>query len=152
MTDPHTARCPSCGAALPESQNCMDYFYQLLYWENENPVNGEVHHLTVLGYYLQHPRLYSPDGLRHALGLLVDFVEKGIPPQEVRRRDRDKVASDRREIKITSRSGAQGAYAHPVQWTMTAADVVAAGEPRYRASVFAWASSILDDLRSSGNL
>jgi hypothetical protein len=47
---------------------------------------------------------------------------------------------------------AHGAYAHPVAWTMTAADVVAAGLDAYDASVRAWAESVLAALRHSCNL
>ncbi len=145
--------CPECGAPWTDGSSCQDYFHQMGFWEIEHmSVNGVVHHLMVLCYHLQHPSLYAPDGLRHATGLLVDFVERGVSPQTVRIRDRDKVDSGRRKFKIKATADSHGAYAHPVVWTMTAADVIARGEPNYVASVRAWAQSVLDALKASGNL
>ncbi len=124
-------RCSECGAIRLNGGTCQDDFYQMLYWEAEEPARGEVHHLMVLCYHLQHPSLYSPDGLRHALGLLEDFVVHGASPVEIRRRNRDKVASDQRTWPITARPDAHGTYDHPIVWTMMAADVVAGGADRY---------------------
>ena len=50
-------RCPECGAVLHDGETCEAYFHQMLFWEAENPANGEVHHLAVLCYHLQHPHL-----------------------------------------------------------------------------------------------
>jgi hypothetical protein len=135
--------CPECGAALEAGLTCQDHFHQMLFWEAENPENGEVHHLAVLCYHLQHPSLYSPEGLQEGMDLLVEFLERGSSPQEVRRTRRARVDSGRRSWKIRGAPGAQGAYDPPIRWTMTAADVVAAGEPNYRQSVQVWAESIL---------
>lgn len=144
--------CPECGALCAGEACCEAYFHQMLYWENENPENGDVHHLTVLCFHLQHPSRYSPEGLAYAIGLLVDFVARGVQPAEVRRRSRDQVRSDRRGWKVTSRPGSVAAYQHPVTWSMTAADVVEAGEPQYRQQVRAWANAILAALQGSLNL
>lgn len=144
--------CPECGAAWTDGQTCQDDFHQMLYWENEDPANGEVHHLMVLAYHLQHPSLYTPDGLKAAQGLLVDFLEKGLTTEEVRKRNRDVVDSGKRDWKIKATATSQGAYDHPVTWTMTASDVVVAGIARYRESVRAWAHSIYEALKESGNL
>ncbi len=145
-------KCPECGAPLVDGRTCQDDFHQMLFWENEDPRRGEVHHLAVLCYHLQHPGLYSPEGLLHARQLLVEFAARGAAPQAVRKQSRGQVDSGRRLWKITSRAGAQGAYTHPVRWAMTAADVVAAGAAAYCGSVRAWAQSILAALRESGNL
>jgi hypothetical protein len=69
--------CPACGA---EGDNCEADFHQMLFWEAERPEIYEVHHLMVLGYHLQHPHLYSVEGLENALGLLQDFVSEGLTP------------------------------------------------------------------------
>ncbi len=144
--------CPECGASVPKGSTCQDYFSQMLAWENEKPENWQVHHLTVLCYYLQHPSLYSPDGLREAKQLLIEFVENGVSPQEMRRRSRDQVDSGTRKWKVTATADSHGAYLHPIQWKMTAADVVANGIDAYCDSVRAWARSMLDTIRASGNL
>ena len=76
--------CPECGAVLAGEQTCLDYFHQMLFWENENPGYGEVHHLTVLCYHIQHPSLYSPEGLSEAIRLLSGFLEQDLTPQQSR--------------------------------------------------------------------
>jgi hypothetical protein len=144
--------CPECGAIWRTGVTCEDHFHQMLYWENEDPERGVVHHLMVLGYHLQHPSLYSPDGLAYSLGLLVDFVEHGISTEQARKQNRSRVDSSQRNWKIRGKPGSQGSYSHPVRWHMTAQDVVNAGAERYVESVQQWARSILDDLRASGNL
>jgi hypothetical protein len=145
-----TQHCPACGAAWVDGVTCTDHFHQMLFWEVQYPPLGEVHHLMVLCYHLQHPALYSPEGLRFSRGLLADFVARGLTPAQVRQRSRDTVDSGRRTFKITGRPGAQGAYPQPPAWTMTAADVVADGAEGYIDNVRAWAQSVYAALRGIG--
>lgn len=144
--------CVECGAPLTGFATCQDDFHELLFWENEIPGYGAVHHLLVLCYHLQHPGLYSPKGLEMGLKLLVDFLENGLTPEEARRRSREQVDSGRRSWRLTSRPGWRAAYLHHVRWSRRAADVVRAGPGEYLANVRDWAASILVDLRASGNL
>ena len=135
-------QCPECGAAWRDGQTCQDAFHLMLFWEAETPAYGEVHHLTVLCYHLQHPSLYSPEGLREGLRLLATFLDEGLTPQQVVKRQRDRVASDRRKWKIKATASSHGAYDRPMAWTMTALDVVAGGAQRYCENVRRWAASI----------
>jgi hypothetical protein len=151
MTEPST--CPECGAPWSAVDACQTSFHQMGAWEFENPsVIPEAHHLMVLCYHLQHPSLYSPDGLRWARTLLVDFLERGLTTQEVRRRYRAALDSGNRTHKIKGTPESHGAYERPVGWTMTAVDVTNGGAERYVESVKRWAQSVLDCLRASGNL
>lgn len=111
----------------------------MLFWESEHPALGQVHHLMVLCYHIQHPSLYSPEGLQYAWRLLADFVEKGISPQEVRNSRRNAVDSGKRKWKVKATPTAHGAYAHPISWQMMAADVVAGGVENYCKNVEKWA-------------
>ena len=95
-------RCPDCGTALKSDETCETHFHQMLFWEAEFPNFGVVHHLAVLCYHLQHPHLYSSDGLQHALGLLVAFVAQGKMPAEVRQAMRYDVDSGKRDWNITA--------------------------------------------------
>lgn len=131
---------------------CQEYFHQMLFWESENPGYGVVHHLLVLCYHLQHPSLYSPDGLDYSRQLLVDFLEHGLSTQEVRQNSRDQVSSTNRKWKVTGRPGSQGEYKYPVHWKMTAKDVVSGGAEHYVDNVRKWAEMTLEDLRESGNM
>jgi hypothetical protein len=146
---PSIDSCPECGAAWPNGQTCQHYFHQMLFWESENPALGEVHHLMVLCYHLQHPRLYSAEGLRHARQLLTGFVEEGLSPAEARRRNRERVDSGKRGWRVTAREGDRGAYGRPMAWTITAQDVVAGGMDNYVTNVRAWASSLQQILNES---
>jgi hypothetical protein len=121
----------------------------MLFWEAENPSLGEVHHLMVLCYHLQHPSLYSPEGLTEAKRLLVEFVEGGISPREIRRRNRVRLDSSNRQWKIKGTPASHASYLRPMQWTMTAADVVAGGPDRYCDNVRAWAWSVHAALQAS---
>jgi hypothetical protein len=114
----------------------------MLVWESEDPRRWEVHHLTVLCYHLQHPSLYSPETLAGGLQLLTDFVEGGVTPGEMRRRNKTKLSSSNRKFKVTGTPERHGVYEHPIPWTMRAVDVVAAGPDRYCESVRAWAGSM----------
>ena len=120
-----THKCPECGTAWSDGKTCQDHFHQMLFWEAENPGYGEVHHLMVLCYHLQHPSLYSPRGLSAARRLLVEFLEQGETPDEVRKRNCASVDSGKRKWKIKGTAASHGSYDLSVQWTMMAADVTA---------------------------
>lgn len=143
--------CPHCGAPVPDGGQCRDSFDLLLSWEWEHDLMQE-HHLLVVCYHLQHPYLYSREGLAGALDVLRRWVIEGEYVFAVREDIRARVASDRRKTPITARPDNEGAYAHPVRWAMTAADVVANGHERYYASVRAWAASVVEALREAGVL
>jgi hypothetical protein len=135
--------CPDCGAPQSAGETCEAHFHQLLFWEAEHPdYAAQLHHLMVLCYHLQHPGLYSPEGLIEARRLLVDFLDGGLSPQTVRQRNRARVDSGARTWTITARAGARGAYHSPVAWPMTIADVVAGGVEAYCDNVRTWAQSI----------
>lgn len=144
--------CPECGAIWQEGQTCQDYFYSMLAWEYEKPENLTVHHLMVLCYHLQHPSLYSPEGLRGAIDLLDDYVGRGLSPEQVRKRDRATVNSHERTWKIKGTPESHGVYDRPVEWTMTAANVIENGVDNYCDNVRAWARSMHDTLKNAGML
>ena len=122
----------------------------MLFWEAENPKLGEVHHLMVLGYHLQHPSLYSPEGLVEGLRLLDLFVVQGVAPEVVRKQNRKWVDSSKRKWKIKASGGSYGSYKEPIAWSMTAADVVAGGAENYCENVKRWAQSIHAAVREAG--
>jgi hypothetical protein len=145
--------CPECGAPRFEANTCQDNFSQMLVWEYEDMEHkGQVHHLMVLCYHLQHPSLYAPEGLLNAQRLLFGFMESGITPQEVRQRDRDKVDSGKRNWKIKARPGLVASYHNPIRWPMTSADVIARGADAYNENVQEWARSVLEAMRVTGNM
>ena len=134
--------CPECGANHIGDQTCQDDFHQMLFWENEEPARGMVHHLMVLCYHLQHPSLYSAEGLAHARQLLDAFVTEGLSPEAVRQRPRAAVDSGARNWSVTARPGNRGSYGRAMSWRVTVGDVVAAGIDNYRSQIRSWADSI----------
>jgi hypothetical protein len=143
--------CPECGENKSDGQTCADAFHVLLAWEWEFEMQ-DVHHLLVLCYHLQHPSLYSPDGLKSALELLIAFVEAEMSPQEMRRQIWQRINSGQRDFKITARPDAHGIYAKPVLWEMRVWDCVRAGHENYYRIVRTWSESVFSPLKASGNL
>lgn len=121
----------------------------MLFWENEDPANGAVHHLMVASYHIQHPSLYSPEGLDYAKQLLESFLVEGKTPAEIRKRSRSEVDSGQRTWKIKGTPDRHGVHPYPVTWTMTAVDVAAGGIENYCTNVDRWARSIYDTLHRS---
>jgi hypothetical protein len=144
-------RCPDCGADWSDGQTCTDHFHMMAYWELEYLLY-DVHHLMVACYHMQHPHLYSPETLEAMKTMLVQFVEHGVTPQQMRAQIREQVDSGVRKHKITGTPEHHGRYAHSIVWTMTAADVVAAGIDKYYESVWAWAHSMIAALREAGEI
>jgi len=89
--------------------------------------------------------------LPDAVKMLHEFLS-GVQPEAMREQIRDKVDSGKRTGKITARLDSKGNYPNAVQWTMTAADVVARGMNNYVDSVQAWARSIDEALKKSENV
>jgi hypothetical protein len=140
--------CPECGAAWLAEQTCQDAYHQMLFWENENPAYGEVHHLAVLCYHIQHPSLYSPEGLNEAIHLLADFLERGLTPKQARDRNRAWVDSGKHDWNIKGHPASHGSYPQPMRWKMTAVDVTEQGVENYCDSVRGWAQVVIQALRS----
>ena len=144
--------CVECQAEQTESRTCADAFHQALAWDFEDPRAGSIHHLTVLCYHLQHPSLYSPEGLQYAMALLVEFLEMQKSPKEVRRHNSEIVQNNRRNWRITGSQSMKGAYKTPPTWTMNIQNVVAEGLENYPERVRTWSQSVLRALRDSGNI
>jgi hypothetical protein len=146
-------RCPECRALLPSDRTCQDFFHQMGFWELEDlEIYGVKHHLMVLCYHLQHPRLYSQRGLREAMTMLVEFIEREVTPQDMRQKLRNQVDSSTRKFKIKGTPEDHGRYQNPVEWQMTAADAVAGGIDNFIDNVQTWAYSVNNSLKASGNL
>src|SRR5213080_2034769 len=101
----------------------------------------------VLCYHLQHPSLYSPEGLREAIQLLTVVLERDVTIEQVRRRNRGAFDSSTRKWKITGTPASHGTYDHPIAWTMTAANVIEGGMDNYCDSVI-WARSVYEALET----
>ncbi len=121
---------------------CEDHFHQMLAWEQEFSALWEVHHLLVLCYHLQHPSLYSPEGLAGARELLDDFVLRGQTTPAMRQRNRAALDSGNRKYKIKGTPASHGAYPQRPPWTITAPDITAGGPEKYIENVRAWGAAV----------
>jgi hypothetical protein len=110
--------------------------------EFENPTTyGAVHHLTVACYMLQH-NAYSRDGWLGTRHLLVQFIQEGKTPAEVRYENRHKLDSGPRKWRVTK--GAK-ISTDGLVWTHTIADVRLDNPDAYCADIELWAKSVLAD-------
>jgi hypothetical protein len=120
----------------------------MLFWENEDPANGAVHHLMVVTYHIQHPSLYSTESLDYAKQLLEAFLVEGLSPDEVRKLIQPQVNSSHRSWKIKGTPDNHGAHPQSVRWLVTAVDVITGGIENYCANVERWAWSIHEALQN----
>ena len=142
--------CPACGADWSDGKTCEDHFHQMLFWENEYPeLTYEVHNLLVASYYIQHPHLYSPQGLANAITMLGEFLS-GVTPKEMREKMRDGVNSVNRKFKITGTPESHGSYPEPIAWTMFPRDITSQPVEEYMDNIRAWARSIYEALKNAG--
>lgn len=150
--DDHSANtCEICKAAWVEGWTCEAAFHQMLVWEFADEQGAAaVHHLSILCYHLQHPQLYSPQGLRHAINLLLTF-DNGATPEQVRAETRPMLEKRTWSVRGSETAG-YGNYTHPVIWTQHAPQIVTGGPEGYAERVRNWSKSILESLRAAGEL
>lgn len=139
------SKCPDCGAEVSPEMTCQDRFNLCLALEFEQPAFGEVHHLTVVCYMLQHNR-YSGQGWAEAVRLLAGFVEGRLMPSEVVRRA--KSAPDHRDRTGSITQGEKKPHFRDVEWTRTIADIRLGNADTYCEDVRFWATSVLRDIRA----
>lgn len=145
--------CEECGALLEEGKTCRDYSNEMIKWNFEDFLGvGQVHHLTVLCFNLQHPSLYSKRGLEDAKDFLKEFVDKNVSFEEHDLRNRERLSSAVRDWKIAGTPEDHGEYATAPQWEMRAQDVVLGGLEGYGERVKAWSASIYNTLKQASNL
>ncbi len=125
----------------------------MIAWDFEDFLGvGQIHHLTVVNYNLQHPSVYSQKGLEDAKGFLVEFLEEGFSFKEHDERNRARLASNVRDWKITGTSEDHGSYDTAPVWAVTAQDVVEGGLESYVENVKKWSNSVYKALSESGSL
>ena len=132
--------CPECGAL---ETLCKARFDEILVLEFTEACFGAVHHLTVAAYMLQHSSKLTREGWLHMRGLLHEFLVENIPPEFIRKQNRDLVDSGKRTFKIASRDGLP--VINKSTWTKTILDARAENAEVYCADVTAWARSALGE-------
>jgi hypothetical protein len=119
--------------------SCQTRFDEFLVLEFSDPGYGAVHHLTVAAYLLQHSSQLTREGWLYERDLLRAFIIENKPPSLIRKQNRDKVDSGKRDFKIKSKTG-QPVIAKTT-WAKTICDVRAENAETYCADVTEWAKS-----------
>lgn len=142
MENPTSPICPLCGAVYPDGQTCEDVFNTLLALEFTDPAAGAVHHLTVIGYMLQHDG-YSVEARAWAEEALRAILEDGLTPGELRRRSRRRLDGGERRWGVRNPEEPR----RRLDWPVTLADVW--GDPAgHPDRVRRWARSVLDTIQA----
>lgn len=147
--------CSECGANLTGTdKTCRMILDEMVLWDFEDYLEaGHVHLLTLLCYNLQHPSLYSRNGLEYGKGILVNTLAGDLAtPDDRARRDAITSALDMRTLTIGASPEDTAAYIYPVAWSVTVSDVAAGGSQGYADRVRAWGRSIFTVLKETGNI
>jgi hypothetical protein len=113
---------------------------------------GQVHHLTVLCYYLQHPSHYSSEGLKNAINILKKVIENNLSDKQLYQSESEIFSSSNRDWKVTGSPSDYGKYQAKIPWSLTVSAVVKDGVEKYPDHVKEWAKTIYEDLKKAGEL
>jgi hypothetical protein len=136
-------KCPLCGGAFSSVDECRERFDLCMALEYENPAGYEaVHHLSVPCYMLQH-NAYSAEVWPEARNMLARFIREGLTPVQIRRQNRSRFDSRRRNWSVTR--GAKLPEFDAILWSRTIADVRLEDPETYCKDVKLWAETVLAD-------
>lgn len=143
-----TSRCDQCGAGYEVGFDCESCFHALLAFENENPpAFGAVHHLTVIAYYLQHPRGYPEATLNLWREFLDDALAGRATPSQLQQRARAKFEGAKR----VRDELAEVPIGWPTKWPMAVQQVIrpeeSIGVDEYVGRARTWAEAVSRRLR-----
>lgn len=141
-------RCEECGAGCASAETCSDLFHALLAAEAENAALRQMHGMTVMTYFLQHPSLTKPwhqvrgrEVMRRIFGqgeawesVLLEIHPRGVG----RRRSAAAVA------KLKSAGPAEmpaWVIARPIPGELTVASIDLSAARDEKAQILAWARS-----------
>lgn len=134
--------CPTCGGVTPDDETCEERFGRCLALEFADAAYGQVHHLTVPSYYLQH-NLYSRQGWIESRRGLAAALRDGMSAAELRRRNRTRMDSNQRNWNVTR--GAKLEEVREIHWRRSLAEVRLEPAQVYCAEITRWAQAVLED-------
>lgn len=145
--------CPECGASLNGVTTCKAYFDRMIAWDFCDFTGvGRVHHLTVLCYYLQHPRHYSSEGLKESINILKKVIENNLSDKKIYQEESTRFSSAKRTWSVRGTESNYGKYSREITWSVTVDAVVKDGITKYPEHIVQWAKSIYSDLKNAGQL
>jgi hypothetical protein len=147
--------CPDCGAVLPESGACRDYFYELLALEAQVPggAGAVPHFLAVASYNLQHPSAFMPSALSGLRRTVADVLAERATVEDALRRARHLSEGATRVVRrpdtVLSNEDQIVLRGWPRKWDMTVLDVCRVRPEQYVDQVHRWAVSVTTTLDGS---
>lgn len=142
--------CAECGTELQGVLRCQEYFERMLAWDFSDFAGvGQVHHLMVLCYYLQHPSHYSPEGLTHAIQILKKVIEESFTDRDLYQEESAVFSSTNRTWNVSGTEESHGTYVTKIPWSMTVSAVVKEGISQYPTKVKEWAQTIYTDCQNA---
>jgi hypothetical protein len=133
--------CPECGAPLVEGMTCWEQLGGIIAWEFQDPELMAEHFLTVASYNFQHPASFTEEALAELRIAFIDYIDRGVPASELRRRAARAYDGKRRVLK-------DKAERQPIlhRWKMTIAQVYTPNQLEGAAGrVKVWAASIRNE-------
>jgi hypothetical protein len=133
--------CPKCGAPLTSEDGCTQRFHHFLALEMTDPEYGEVHHLTVAAYMLQHLGQLSCPGWQAMRHLLEQFLsDENFTPALARARNRMLVENRNRSWSFVI--GERLVIPAGFVWSRSILSVDYSTPARYRKDIEEWARSV----------
>lgn len=153
--------CQECGAVLPVDDDCWSRVNELLEIETRalasldlelDPEAGKrAHFFAIATYQLQHPSRVTLPNLERLRAGVAEMLAPHARPLEALRRDIARATNGAQRV---TRRAPVGDRSHvpdwPRQWSMTAADVIAAPDHAYPDEVARWARATLSDIERTG--
>ena len=140
------AKCPECGAPVPDGGTCRDNFHALLAleWDVRGGAGLIAHFFAVSAYGLQHPDTmrYTVEAIEWLRSAVGEALETGCSVESLRASARVQGES----AHVTRREGDPVPSWGVECWTTNVADVLARGTEGYAVRVRDWASSAISDI------
>ena len=138
--------CQDCGAEWLTGLTCQQKYYECLAAEFSDPAFGQVHHLTVPAYHLQHPGGYSGQGMLSFQNVLSQFLIGNISPETIRKEQQYHL--DNKNRNWTFFGSKPSAFTSQQIWTKSILSVRMEDASLYCSDITAWANSILDESKT----
>jgi len=139
------SHCAICGADWRAGLTCEDAYHTLLAREFSDPMAGQVHHLTVICYMIQHDR-YSAAAAAWARDMLEKLVVRGLSVADLSAAARSIVHTKTTPI---ARDPNAPPLVQPTHaWRMTVVDAGrAVNAEEHAVLVTTWARAVWDTIR-----
>ncbi|MDB4940269.1 MAG: hypothetical protein JWO40_694 [Candidatus Doudnabacteria bacterium] len=133
-------KCPECGAV--SNLSCWEMLGVICSWEWADRDLQKEHFLIVASYNLQHPAKFVDEAIKGLQIALIDYLDHGISPEEIRRRTSRAYEGNKKVLKND-----QNVTLRLRNWPVTIDNIYANGDLIDAATrVKKWGQSIKEEL------